>query len=156
MAFSIVWTGNQQCSVPDLLAILYLSLIKPIHGQNVSLWNSTKSPLLSNFRPTGNFQKSNPYPLSSAQLELTETLHNSNEYEVVLPYQGTSHSEVIIYSHTWLYQRIKKNRNGFRVAEVRHIQTFIKANQIKEKQKCVWYSGGFVISRVLSSEFDCG
>ena len=66
MVFSVVWTGNQQCSVPHCLAILgqfwYLLLIKPIHGQNVSLWISTKSPPLSNSRPPGNCQKSNPDP----------------------------------------------------------------------------------------------
>ena len=64
MVFSVVWTGNQQCSVPHCLAIfgttLYLSLIKPMHGQNVSLWIPTKSPPLSNSRPPSNFQKSNP------------------------------------------------------------------------------------------------
>ena len=172
MAFSIVWIENQLCSVPDPLAILG----HPVFITNKTNTRPNRFPLNFHKIPTlvefpapgqlskvkslhpGQFFSTNPrgLPWGCIQLKLTEILHNANEYEAVLPYQGTSHSEVIIYSRTRLYQTIKKNRNGFSFEEVRHTQTFIKANQIKEKQKCVWYSRGFVISRVLSSEFDCG
>ena len=61
MAFSVVWTGNQHCSVPHSVYqfwdTLYLSLIKPIHGQNVSLWISTKSPALVEFPAPGQLSK---------------------------------------------------------------------------------------------------
>ena len=64
MAFNLVWIGNQQCSVLHFFNnswdTLYLSLVKPMHGKNVSIWIATKSPPLSNSWPRATFKSQMP------------------------------------------------------------------------------------------------
>ena len=55
-----------------------------------------------------------------------------------------------------IHGTLKGNRNGFDIAGVLHIGTFIKANQFKGKRKTVRYSGDSLNPVFDIGEFDCG